>query len=475
MNIKHSRMRVMISRFAFSQLAAAAFFLALVGCSANHYSIHHRDDLTKTATVATVVSVDAKQRAILYSGGRFCSEPSPDVFAVLAQAFSGGAEFSKSADPKAIEAAITAAFSSSEQGSTISRSQTVNVLRDKMFRLCERYLNNQITGSELAIQAARDQRDMISIFAIEQLTTMATPKPVVIGASASTSSNGEAAVRLDDARKVAEKSEGDYLAAKSAFDDQNGTDKKCDAIDQAIKDKEELTADQQAIQAPCAERSAKTASALTEFNKRNEQYQDLRKFTGLGAGSTTASVMQAQQVAGGQGGGAQAGGSQAEGQAAVLSAVASIVKDIVNLSFTDGTEVMLFCLKSLSDIESLRKAGGIDDGKATELQNMCIDFLKSTVQAAGAEIDARALANVAQSARSANEAATTFFSVYWPRFQPALTNPALKASMVDAIKKLLPTPEAAKADCFSTAPDQAMVRQCFDALPTRAQRALAQE
>lgn len=473
MNIMDSRIRVMISRISCRQIAVSALLMCLLGCSANHYAIYRKTGLNKTDS--TVVTVDAKQRAILYSNGKFCSEPSPDVFAVLAQAFSGGAEFSKSTDPKAIEAAITAAFSSSEQGSTISRSQTVNVLRDKMFRLCERYLNNQINGSELAIQAARDQRDMISIFAIEQLTTMATPRPVVIGASASTSSNGEAAVRLDDARKIAEKAEEDYLSAKKAFDDQNSIEKKCDAIDLAVKEKQELTQEQKDAQGACTEKSGKKSSTLAEFNKRNEQYQDLRKLAGVGAGATTAIVMPPQQVVGDQNGGAQGGGNQSDGETGRQSTVANVVRDIVNLSFTDGTEVMLFCLKSLSDIEALKKTGGIDSGKATDLQNMCIDYLKSTVQAAGAEIDARALANVAQSARSVNEAATTFFSAYWPRFQPALTNPALRTAMVEAIKKVVTSTEQPKADCFSTAQDQAKVRECFNALPTRAQRALAQE
>lgn len=106
---------------------------------------------------------------------------------------------------------------------------------------------------------------MISVFAIEQLTTMATPKPVIIDASGSANSNGEAAIHLNDARKVAEKAEKDYLGAKKAFDDQNGADKKCDAIDKAVKAKTPLNTDQEAIQTPYADKSAKEALNLGGF------------------------------------------------------------------------------------------------------------------------------------------------------------------------------------------------------------------
>lgn len=59
----------------------------------------------------------------------------------------------------------------------------------------------------------------------------------------------------------------------------------------------------------------------------------------------------------------QGDGHQPDGQAGGLSAVATVVGHIVSLSFTDGTEVMLLFLRSLSDIKTLETAGKINSAK----------------------------------------------------------------------------------------------------------------
>jgi len=116
-------------------LFAAATLLALGGCSANHHSIYRHQAMDTPSLTA----VDAKQRVILAAEPsasasvktpRFCAEPSPDVFAVIAQALSAGGSLGQSADPKSLQLAMNAAFSSSEQGATIPRTQTINMLRE---------------------------------------------------------------------------------------------------------------------------------------------------------------------------------------------------------------------------------------------------------------------------------------------------------------------------------------------------------
>ena len=187
----------------------------LSGCSANHYSIHRADHLDSDES--TIIAVDAKQRFLLSNVNtkttgekirRYCSEPSPDVFSTLSQAASGSGSFGQSAD-QSVNVALQAAFSSSETGATISRTQTVNMLKEMMYRTCERYLNGQIGDLEYPIIAARDQRIMASILAIEQLTGAVLPKPVVIAATGGAStgqSTNDAILSLDSANnKVAEK------------------------------------------------------------------------------------------------------------------------------------------------------------------------------------------------------------------------------------------------------------------------------
>ncbi|HMP47027.1 MAG TPA: hypothetical protein PKD99_18170, partial [Sphingopyxis sp.] len=159
-------------------IVAAALLAAglLGGCTANQKAIHKIDRVT--GKDATVISVDAKQRAIIagpllekttvttVDGSpsqttkittqqrRFCSEPSPDVYTVVAQALSVGGTFGQAADPKSIEAALNATFADAETGTNIARTQSLNLLREVMFRTCERYLNGAIGELEMSVQAA---------------------------------------------------------------------------------------------------------------------------------------------------------------------------------------------------------------------------------------------------------------------------------------------------------------------------------
>lgn len=189
------------NNFKLHFLFILATFL-LSACSANHNSIYRNE---KIPDEDSVISIDAKQRIIISNKKnkirQFCSEPSPDVFTVVAQALSAGGSFGKSAEPASIEAVLNLAFSSAEQGSTIPRTQTINMLRELMFRTCERYLNGAYNGFEMSVQAVRDQRLMVSILAIEQITGAVIPKPIVISASGASSAKcgDEAIVRLDDA------------------------------------------------------------------------------------------------------------------------------------------------------------------------------------------------------------------------------------------------------------------------------------
>ncbi len=160
----------------------------LVACSSTIHKVN-----TLPSDKAVTISVDARQRFLLISEAtkrssgasykKYCAEPSPDVFSVIGQAASANGSFGKSGSPASVNAAVQAAFSSSEVGSTIPRTQTINMLREMMYRTCERYLSGALSETEFPIQAARDQRIMVSLLAIEQLTGVVTPKSVAIQAS----------------------------------------------------------------------------------------------------------------------------------------------------------------------------------------------------------------------------------------------------------------------------------------------------
>ena len=172
-------------------------FLTACG-AANEHSIFRTTEFEN----GKAVFVDAKQRGLLstqmersikQSDGepitqkvtQFCAEPSPDAFSVLSSSIGLSASLSQA---EKADAALQFSRSISESGSNIGlRTQTITVLRDMMYRLCERYMNGAITADEFTIQAGRDQRIIVSVLAIEQLTGAVKPRTVVLGANSQTS------------------------------------------------------------------------------------------------------------------------------------------------------------------------------------------------------------------------------------------------------------------------------------------------
>ena len=189
-------------------LAAACATLAPAGC-ANLNSISRT---RFTSGEAAVHYADAQQWGVLsqrwaeypHEGGagywvyRSCAQPSPDVFSVLGFSLAGAISRDKQDDGKSLNAEVATALSQS--GATISRTQTVNLLRESMYRTCERFMNGAMSEEQFLVQAARDQRAMIAILAIEQLTGVVLPSSTVIVA------NGTA-IQTDRPLEVLEKLE----------------------------------------------------------------------------------------------------------------------------------------------------------------------------------------------------------------------------------------------------------------------------
>lgn len=352
----------MMKRMAFGLLAICL----LTGGCARLNSIYRTKDIDKGGT-AKVLLIDAKQRAILTSerpvrqeGGTyiatyraFCAEPSPDVFTVLSQAASLSGSFGQ--DTTSINAALQAAMSSAESGATIPRTQTLNMLREMMYRTCERYMSGALDESQFAIQAIRDQHTMVSILAIEQLTGAVTPPRVTLaaGSAAGAGSSSEALVRLDDAWKAktaAARTLAEKNAAKDALD---GTDsglkssKKCKDLTADASDE-----DDKAKFAKCAA-ADKDINAASDAKKiADDHYNELKALAGGGGASTSAAPVALAQP------------NDAIQRAEQVKDVATAVQDIVRMNF-DQDEVVLFCLREM-------KNGG-------PVQTACLEYITAKV------------------------------------------------------------------------------------------------
>ncbi len=94
-----------------------------------------------------------------------CAEPSPDALLSTAQALSVQA-------PEAVAKALLS-YGESESTTYIGlRTQTIQLLRDAYFRLCEAFLNDGIDAIAYDVLQRRFQSQIVALLAVEQLTSL---------------------------------------------------------------------------------------------------------------------------------------------------------------------------------------------------------------------------------------------------------------------------------------------------------------
>lgn len=159
------------------------------GCNS---AIHKKRQVGSIDTL----SIDAKQRLVHVNelGGPkrdrtiYCAEPSPDALVAQAAALSANLT-----TPKSLGVALGAA-NNEAAGSIGLRTQTIQILRDGYYRICEAYSNGSIDEQEY--QDVIDNIDgVIAVtLAIDSLGgTIAAPAIDLTPGNATTSANGDKA------------------------------------------------------------------------------------------------------------------------------------------------------------------------------------------------------------------------------------------------------------------------------------------
>jgi len=297
------------------RLVSLVFILVVAGC-ANINSIHRSSVFSDDRSEA--VFIDAKQRGLISNPDkaerkvteyrkngdvvvkttinnqlRLCIEAAPDVFSAFAT--SAAAQVAVKAAEKSGEGRFS--LSSSENAATISRTQTINMLREAMFRTCERYLNGAIDKNELIVQAARDQRVMVSILAIEQLTGVYMPATTALLTQSTASVGGPTAETLKlvaDAKAAADKATEDAKKAEEAAKEAEEDAKKSGLNDK--KDCQEVLADEklnEVQKAKCKlakEKRDNTSALAVKAKTQSDHYSTIKKLAdALGGVASSAS------------------------------------------------------------------------------------------------------------------------------------------------------------------------------------------
>ena len=180
------------------------FFIA--GCG-NFNSIHRSLDVDE----GKGAFIDIKQRAVIVSkhvdvDGKnvhtfVCAEPSPDAMSAYAS------ETSISVPDKVKIA------NAMQEGASFTglRTQSIQLLRDGMYRLCEARLSGTLDNSEYYLLLRRYQRNMVALLAIEQLTgTVKAPVTLI-----STTGSASLAQDIEQSEAQIEKLQSELVVLNS--------------------------------------------------------------------------------------------------------------------------------------------------------------------------------------------------------------------------------------------------------------------
>lgn len=160
--------------------------LMLAGCSnvANFTSVHRRPDINDGRSLV----IDNEQAAILVTRNphntetfMYCAQPQPD--GLSANSASG----SVLAELVGGDSAEGSASAGESVGNIGLRTQSIQLLRDAFYRVCESYANGGIDDFEYGVLQRRFQANMMAILAIEQLSGTVTGPGVVVNADGSAS------------------------------------------------------------------------------------------------------------------------------------------------------------------------------------------------------------------------------------------------------------------------------------------------
>lgn len=206
--------------------------LGIAGCVT---PIHQTDNFDPKAGVQTL-AIDAKQRVVIFvtrpadpdpngspsQNGQnsertvtvTCAEPSPDALSALSSSIGGGLQ-----NNSGVVANIASAMTESAASIGL-RTQSIQLLRDGMYRSCEAYAAQAITKEEYNRQQRRYQNLMLSLLAIEQISGAVVAHQVGFGNGSSSASVGEGANDAAAAVTQADKAAND---AQTALDTATNT------------------------------------------------------------------------------------------------------------------------------------------------------------------------------------------------------------------------------------------------------------
>ena len=403
--------------------ACAALIVMNAGCAYwTHYTAPidlGRDSYAMDVKQRVVFGVDRR----IYNGTErvICAEPSPDALTTITASSglgavnalaAGASRATESGAPGAATGSesrsgqtssnqsVNVAAALAEQGAFVGlRTQSIQLLRDTMYRLCEGYAAGAIRPEEFTAMQRRYQSTMMGLLAIEQLTRPVMAAQIVLASSASSHAGAtgdaidKARERVDTKAKEEVESRVRLERAKNALAEAErnlaaNLKQETDARDKAERE----TAGDNAAKKSAAEAAVKPfvdarpslikarADAKTEVDSEDLKVQDAARARRVAETDLASAQSRAAAAASGQGsiGGMRDGSVQMT--ADLTKGVAGIVAEINQSYLKDGCFSLIESVSQRSSFQPPPGQSKPSDGQiSTVLQtalNTCVAILQ---------------------------------------------------------------------------------------------------
>ena len=161
------------------------------------------------------IHLDAQQRLVLATARGYCAEPSPDAMASYAAALGFDLDIFGE-NPAALTQALK-----SDAASIGLRTQSITLMRDILYRMCEASNNGRLNDTEVAAFLRRSQDLIAVVLAIEQLTGAVAANQVILTPSAKAGTSANLVLHhqsLDQMEKDVKEKEKEVADAQSKLD-----------------------------------------------------------------------------------------------------------------------------------------------------------------------------------------------------------------------------------------------------------------
>jgi|GEM_PF-908402 len=256
-----------------ARLAVTVVLATLAACTTQPGTINNRLHLESDETaligsrqraIINIPVADSPRPGLITPRRVVCAEPSPDVALAIAQSF--GAGLSILGGGGAQGSGALSGASAEGVASLVERTQSIQLLRDQMYRTCEAYGNGAITGTTYNLRMAKYDKAMVTLMLGEVAGGAFGRGGAAIGGKAEGKASSDASLVIDMLREV-EQSQKEVEDAQQ--EEKQTEDKVADKKEIAEKDGAETAAKR-------AENDAAVTRAERELATVHRKVQDKR-------------------------------------------------------------------------------------------------------------------------------------------------------------------------------------------------------